>query len=70
MMNGLRYLKLLHEKLDLFMGLHNTKHFLQDSAPCHKAKIVTAWFNARHHITLINRPGNSPDLNPIENASN
>jgi hypothetical protein len=68
MMNGQRYLRLLDEKLELFMGLHNTTHFLQDGAPCHKAKIVTAWFNARPHITLIKWPGNSPDLNPIENA--
>jgi transposase len=29
-----------------------------------------AWLNARHNITLIKWLGNSPDLNPIENALN
>jgi len=33
-----------------------------------KAKIVTRWFEARPNITLIRWPGNSPDLNPIENV--
>ncbi len=28
------------------------------------------WFQQRPHITLIDGPGNSPDLNPIENAWN
>lgn len=68
MMNGKRYLELLEDKLERFMELHQTTHFLQDSAPCHKAKIVTAWFTARPNITLIKWPGNSPDLNPIENC--
>ena len=35
---------------------------------CHKAKIVTKWFQERPHIILIKWPGNSPDLNPIENV--
>ena len=35
---------------------------------CHKAKIVTKWFQVRPHIILIKWPGNSPDLNPIENV--
>jgi transposase len=36
--------------------------------PCHKAKIVKKWFEERPHIQLIAWPGNSPDLNPIENV--
>jgi transposase len=36
--------------------------------PPHEAKIVTKWFADRPHITLIKWPGNSPDLNPIENV--
>jgi transposase len=50
------------------MRIHKTSHFLEDGAPCHKAKIVTKWFADRPHITLIKWPGNSPDLNPTENA--
>jgi hypothetical protein len=38
-MNSQRYLKLLNDKLELFMSLHKTAHFPQDGAPCHKAKI-------------------------------
>jgi hypothetical protein len=68
--NGQWYLRLLDEKLELFMGFHNSTHFLQNGAPCPKAKIVMAWFNARPNITLIKWLGNSPDLNPIENAWN
>jgi transposase len=68
MMNSQRYLQLLESRLELFMQQHGTTHFLQDGAPCHKAKIVMKWFQDRPHITLIKWPGNSPDLNPIENV--
>jgi len=36
-----------------------------DNAPCHVAKVVTAEA-ARLGITVVNLPGYSPDLNPIE----
>ena len=52
----------------LFMRLHGTTHFLQDGAPCHRSKIVKSWFAERPEIKLIDWPGNSPDLNPIENV--
>lgn len=68
MMNGPRYLRILDEKLEFFMAQHATSHFLQDGAPCHRAKMVTAWFKDRPNIQLIRWPGNSPDLNPIENV--
>ena len=51
-----------------FLTQHATSHFLQDGAPCHRAKMVTAWFKDRPNIQLIRWPGNSPDLNPIENV--
>src|SRR5262249_51568790 len=38
---------------------------IRDNAPCHVAKIVTAEAK-RLGITIVNLPGYSPDLNPVE----
>lgn len=65
-MNGQRYLAMLNEKIPLTMALHETTTFMHDGAPCHKAKIVTKWLND-NNIRVLDWPGNSPDLNPIEN---
>ncbi len=40
--------------------------FMQDGAPCHKAKTVMK-FLAEKKIKVLPWPGNSPDCNPIEN---
>ena len=40
--------------------------FQQDLAPCHTAKKVKKIF-ADNDIKVLEWPGNSPDLNPIEN---
>ena len=43
--------------------------FMQDGAPAHKSNLTQQWFLNRN-IPFIPReewPGNSPDLNPIEN---
>lgn len=40
-------------------------YFLQDNAPAHNAATTRAFLEARH-IRLVDWPGNSPDLNPIE----
>ena len=40
--------------------------FQQDGAPCHTAKVCQAWFK-NNNVRLLSWPGNSPDLNPIEN---
>ena len=66
--NGERYLKIIQEKIPSFMENRNTNIFQQDGAPPHRAKIVTSWLNAANIQTLQNWPGNSPDLNPIENC--
>ncbi|GFT85962.1 transposable element Tcb2 transposase [Trichonephila clavipes] len=40
---------------------------LQDGAPCHTARPIKA-FLAEQNIPLLDWPGNSPDMNPIENV--
>lgn len=41
--------------------------FMQDSAPCHTAKSVRN-FLSEFDVEILPWPGNSPDLNPIENV--
>ena len=65
-MNGQKYLELLQAKLKFHMQVHNCEIFMQDGAPCHRCKIVTD-FLKRNKIKKLDWPGNSPDLNPIEN---
>jgi len=40
--------------------------FMQDGAPCHTAKIVKTYLETKK-VPMLPWPGNSPDLNPIEN---
>lgn len=40
--------------------------FQQDLAPCHKSRKVMACFG-EYDVQCLDWPGNSPDLNPIEN---
>ena len=65
-MNGQKYLDLLKNKLELHMAVHKCSVFMQDGAPCHRAKIVTPFLKAQK-INILDWPGNSPDLNPNEN---
>ena len=66
-MNGQKYLELLKEKLQFYMQFHNCDIFMQDGAPCHRSKIVTNLL-MKNDINKFDWPGNSPDLNPIENV--
>ena len=65
-MNGSKYVDLLKIKLLLHMSVHNTSIFMHDGAPCHCSKIVKKFLRENNVVTL-DWPGNSPDLNPIEN---
>ena len=64
--NGKKYLDLLKDNLKLHMNIHQSKIFMHDVAPCHKAKIVTSYLkNQKEKVLPWLR--NSPELNPMEN---
>ncbi|KAJ4449398.1 hypothetical protein ANN_00797 [Periplaneta americana] len=61
--NGEKYKKILEKMLpsvrDLFAGQPFT--FQDDSAPCHRAKMVKEFLCEQEYITALSWPGNSPD---------
>ena len=68
-MNGDKYMQVINNKVlpdmqDAFPN--NDGIFQQDLAPCHRANKVKQLFSEKG-ISLLDWPGNSPDLNPIEN---
>ena len=66
-MNGERYIGVLNEHLIGFMERHRCTHFLHDGAPYLRSRLITDWLREKE-IRTIPWPGNSPDLNPIENV--
>ncbi|GFV32853.1 transposable element Tcb1 transposase [Trichonephila clavipes] len=63
------YIEILRNKLlptarDLFGN--QSWIFKDDNAPCHRAKVVQKWLKD-HTVNIMNWPGQSPDLNPIDN---
>ena len=62
------YLNVLKEKLLIFMKISRCTHFQRDGAPCHQTKAVKKWLDDNGFQILGPWPGNSPDLNPIENC--
>ena len=67
--NAERYINILENKLKVSMSIHDCTIFQQDSAPAHTAIVVKNWFR-NNKISVLDWPGNSPDLNPIENLWN
>ena len=57
---------MLEEKLEVHTAIHKCNMFMQDDAPCHRSKLVSAFFK-RKNIKTFHCTGNSPSLNPIEN---
>ena len=49
-----------------FFGNDNNLIFQQDNVPCHKAKKCMTCLRD-NNVIVMDWPGQSPDLNPIEN---
>ena len=65
-MNSDEYIKILDDELLDFMGRHDCTTFQQDKSPCHSSRRTMAWFDD-NDVRVLSWPGNSPDLNPMEN---
>ncbi len=52
-MNGEKYKKVLEDHLLPVMRIHRTTFFLQDSAPCHKSKLVMAFLKQSEEFSII-----------------
>ena len=66
--NGTVYLNVLKKKLPIFMEINCYTHFQHDGAPCYQRKAVKKWLDDNGFQILGPWPGNSLDLNPIENC--
>ena len=69
MMNADKYFEVIHCKVvkDMRKAFPNERGiFQQDLATCHTAKKVKITFE-KNHIKVLDWPGNSPSLKPIEN---
>ncbi len=69
-LNATAYLSIDADHVHPFMTTvypSSDDYFQQDNAPCHKAQIISDWFLEHdNEFTLLKRPPQSPDLNPIE----
>jgi len=69
MMNGDAYVEVLRRKMIPAMEKHfpaGDGIFQHDLAPCHTSRKVKQ-FLQENNINMLSWPGNSPDVNPIEN---
>ena len=68
-MKGANYIDVLKEHLLPAYEIQGTEFFMHDGAPAHKSRAVKQFLDEQN-IKVLDWPGNSPDLNPIENAWN
>ena len=66
-MNADYYLELSSDYLPDSFELCSAEVLQQDSAPAHTAKLVLQWLRDCEVPFISDWPGNSPDINPIEN---
>ena len=59
-------MELLKIQVDEYINYHNNFYFVQDKAPPHRPKFIENFLNSKN-INVLKWPGNSPDLNPMEN---
>ena len=46
-MNGEKYVKVLEEKLQLHMTVHQCDIFMRDGAPCHRSRVVKSFWGRK-----------------------
>ena len=66
-MNAELHLQVLEEHVLNFYHIHGSEKFMHDSAPCHKARKITRYLEQKQ-ISVLEWPGNSSNLNSIENC--
>jgi transposase len=68
LMNSSKYIEILKSRVLPFLQTFadGKGTFQHDFAPCHNSKAVKK-FIQENKISILNWPGNSPDMNPIKN---
>ena len=68
-MIGDSYLRVLDHHMLPFWDILRCNHFMQDGDPVHRSRVAKKWLKD-NHVSVLECPRNSSDLNPIENAWN
>lgn len=65
-MNSEKYEEVLENNIKPIFSENSSLFFQDDSAPCHRSRKIKL-YKTNNNIYSLDWPGNSPDLNPIEN---